>query len=494
MDSVINASLYINGKSVSNSTGQTFPVINPYDGVTWATAQIASSEDVDIAVVAADAAYRNGPWADFLPNQRAAALRKFGELIAQESERLTRLQVMENGKAIREQAAQTSGLPGFLYYFAGLAETYGGDTIPVSARDTFAYTMREPLGVIACLTPWNSPLALLMWKLAPALAAGNTVVIKPSEVTPISTLELAKLSVEAGIPVGVINVVTGDASTGQALVEHDLVQKIAFTGSTAIGREIGKTAGRRLISASLELGGKSANIVFEDADIDAAIEGVVGGIFAAAGQTCIAGSRVLVHESIYTEFTQKLVARTQKIKLGNPLDWETEVGTISNIRQYDHILTCIEKAKDEGATLLEGGSRAPTRAEESLFILPTIFGDVTPDMNISREEVFGPVVALMKFTDDISAIDIANSSEYGLAAGIWTRDVKRVHNLARKLEAGTVWVNTYRKTNYATPFGGYKDSGIGRENGKHAMDEFTQEKLVWLDLGEGISDPFNPFS
>jgi len=487
--------MLIDGQDVAGGGTEFIDVDNPYTREVWARVPVATDTDVDRAVQAARRAFVDGVWGGMLPAARAKLMRRFGELIDRDAEELTRAQVMENGKAIREQSAQTSGLSGFLNYFAGVCETRGGETIPVSVPDTLAYTMREPVGVVACLTPWNSPLALLMWKLAPALAAGNTIVIKPSEVTPVSTLMLARLAGEAGFPPGVINVVTGAGPTGSALVSHPGVRKIAFTGSTAVGREIGKAAGERLISASLELGGKSPNIVFEDADLDAAIEGVVGGVFAAAGQTCIAGSRVLVHDSIYDEFATRLVERSRRIVQGDPLSWDTEVGTIANQRQYLKVRSLIDMAGAEGARLLLGGDHPDASdLQQGLFISPTVFGDVGPEMRIAEEEVFGPVVVLMRFATDDEAVRLANGTPYGLAAGVWTMDVKRVHRMAKALIAGTVWVNTYRKTNYATPFGGFKDSGIGRENGAHAIDEFTEEKLVWLDLGDGIADPFNPFA
>jgi aldehyde dehydrogenase (NAD+) len=353
--------------------------------------------------------------------------------------------------------------------------------------------MREPIGVVAAITPWNSPLALLMWKLAPAVAAGNTIVIKPSEVTPISTLLLADLIVEAGFPAGVVNVVTGQGQVGAWLTEHPEIDKIAVTGSTHVGRMVSMTAAKDFKRYSLELGGKSPNIVFADSDIDNAVNGVIAGIFAATGQTCLAGSRVLVEDSIYDEFTKKLVARTEKIVIGDPNDPKTEMGTLACKAQYEKVLKYLEIGKSEGATLLTGGKH-PTSPElqTGLFVEPTIFGDVKNSMRIAREEIFGPVASVIRFKTEEEAIEIANDTKFGLAAGVWTNDLKRAHRVVARLRAGTVWVNNYRRTNYAMPFGGYGESGVGRENGVDSVYEYTEVKSVWIDIGGAVADPFNP--
>lgn len=485
--------MHIDGQWVDAADGKGFDCIDPYTGLAWARVPTAAAADVDAAVAAARLAFEQGDWASALPAKRARLLRKLGDLIESEFQELANVQVLENGKLMREVLGQTQGLAAFCYYFAGAAEHLHGDTVPVSLPDMFNYTTREPIGVIAAVTPWNSPLALLFWKLCPALAAGNTIVVKPSEVTPVSTLVFAELVEKAGFPKGVFNVVTGDGSVGAALVKHPGVDKIAFTGSTAVGIAVAKEAASRLARVSLELGGKSPNIVFPDAEFDNAINGILAGIFGATGQTCLAGSRALIHVDIYEQFAKRLVERARAIKLGDPLHPDSEMGTLSCRMQYDKVMHWIQVGLEDGAELLTGG-RHPTAdaLQKGLFVEPTIFGNVGNSMRIAREEIFGPVLCLIPFKDEADAIAIANDTRFGLAAGVWTNDIKCANRMIKKIRAGTVWVNTYRRTGYSMPFGGMKQSGLGRENGREAIHEYTEVKSVWIDSGPGMRDPFNP--
>lgn len=484
--------LYIGGEWVAADENRHFDCVSPVDGSVWAAAPYASLVQVDAAVRAARAAFESGPWSMALPARRAELLRRLAGMIEAGVDELAEAQVRENGKLIREVHGQTLALAKYCYYYAGLAETLQGDCIPLSVPDMLNYTVREPVGVVAAITPWNSPLSLLMWKMAPALAAGNTMVVKPSEVTPISTLLLAEMVEKAGFPAGVFNVVTGWGDTGEALVNHSGIDKIAFTGSTAVGRKIAEKAGARLVRTTLELGGKSANIVFPDVDIDEAVNGVLAGIFAATGQTCLAGSRALIHEDIYERFAETLIEKTKRIIIGDPQDMATEMGTVACRPQFEKVMRYIELAREEGATLLTGGKKPDFAKEGSLFVEPTIFGDVVNSMRIAQEEVFGPVLCLIRFRTAEDAVAIANDTRFGLAAGVWTRDIRRAHQVASRLRAGTVWINTYRKTNYASPFGGFKESGVGRENGIETMKEYTEVKSVWVNYGDPIKDPFNP--
>jgi acyl-CoA reductase-like NAD-dependent aldehyde dehydrogenase len=489
---VKNYKLFINNEWVESASGRTFDSVNPFTGEVWAQAAMGEKEDIDLAVKAAKTAFETGEWSRLNGGQRAALLRKLGDLITENAETLAISEVVDNGKLIREMLGQTKSLAGWCYYYAGLADKIHGESIPVDIPNMINYTVREPLGVVGAIIPWNSPLLLTLFKLGPALAAGNTMVIKPSEVTPASVLELAKLIKEAGFPPGVVNVVTGyGATAGDALAKHPDVRKIAFTGSNATGKLIVKNSAEHFARVSLELGGKSPNIIFNDADLSNAVNGVLAGIFAATGQTCMAGSRVLIHESIYDKFVESLVERTSQIKLGNPLDMETEMGTVAFEGQHEKVLNYIEIGVSEGATLLYGGKR-PTAPElkNGFFVEPTIFGDVRNDMRIAQEEIFGPVVCLIRFKDEEDAISIANDTQFGLASAVWTKDVQRAHRVASKINAGTVWINNYRKVSYASPFGGYKSSGLGRENGIQAVHEYTQIKSIWIDTGSVITDPF----
>ncbi|WP_454753231.1 aldehyde dehydrogenase [Cupriavidus necator] len=481
--------MFIDGTFVNASDGRWFETQNPYTGKTWAEVARGTEADVDRAVQAADAAFRSGPWSEMTATQRGALLRKLGDLIARDAERLAEFEVQDNGKLLAEMGAQLKYLPQWFYYFGGLADKIEGTVIPLDKKGYFNYTRREPLGVVAAITPWNSPLMLLAWKIAPALAAGCTVVVKPSEFTSVSALELALLFEEAGFPAGVFNVVTGfGAEVGSPLVTHPLVKKVTFTGSDATGRAINQQCAAQFKHVSLELGGKSPNIVFNDANLDDAVNGAVSGIFAASGQTCIAGSRLLLQEDIHDVFVEKLLALAGTAKLGNPMNASTQVGPITTPAQYEKVLSYIKIAQDEGAELLLGGK--PASCGEGWFVEPTIFARVSPKMRIAQEEVFGPVLSILKFRDEAEAIAIANDSCYGLGAGVWTSDIGRAFRMSEKIQAGTVWVNTYRAVSFMSPFGGYKDSGLGRENGIAAIESYLQTKSVWINTGAATGNPF----
>jgi acyl-CoA reductase-like NAD-dependent aldehyde dehydrogenase len=486
--------VFVDNAFVEPASGTYVEVDDPATGLVWARVPDASADDVDRAVRSARRAFVEGDWPGYRAADRAKFLIRFGQAIADHAEELATLQVQENGKLFREMYGQAKLMPEYFNYYAGLAQMPGGHTNPLHLTDIINYTVREPLGVVAAITPWNSPLLLLTWKLGPALAAGCTVVAKPSEITPVSTLRLAEIAAECGLPPGVFNVVTGlGHPSGTALTGHPEVDKIAFTGSTATGQAIASQAGKSLKRVSLELGGKSPNIVFDDADLDSAINGLVAGIFGASGQTCMAGSRILVQDGVYERVVAELARRADDMVVGDPRDEATQMGTIANRPQLDKVLHYIGVAKAGGARLVAGGGQTTVEdLPNGLFVRPTVFADVTNDMTIAREEVFGPIASVLRFRTEEEAVRIANDTEFGLAAGVWTGNVQRAHRVAGRLRAGTVWINNYRKTGYATPFGGYKQSGIGRENGPDALREYTEEKSVWVDTGQGVKDPFNP--
>ncbi len=487
-----NYRMHIDGQWVAAASGETFESHNPYTGKPWALIPRGGAADVDRAVRAARQAFTSGEWPKLTASRRGALLRRLGDLITEKSQDLAAIEVRDNGKLYAEMSAQTAYMAQWYYYYGGLADKIEGAVIPIDKPDTFNYTRHEPLGVIAAIVPWNSPLLLTAWKLAPALAAGNTVVIKPSEYTSASLLEFMKLVEAAGFPPGVVNVVTGlGAEAGTPLVEHPYVAKIAFTGSDATGRKIYEAAARTLKHVSMELGGKSPNIVFDDADLDNAVKGAISGIFAATGQTCIAGSRLLVQESIHDRFVEKLVALAQTAKMGDPMSLETQVGPVTNMPQFNKILGYIDVAKSEGVRTVLGGAKA-TRAEcgSGWFVEPTIFTGVRNSMRIAQEEVFGPVLSVIPFRDEEEAIAIGNDIVYGLAAGVWTQNMRRAFLMAEKLQAGTVWVNTYRAVSYLSPFGGYKQSGLGRESGQEMIKEYLQTKSVWISTAKEVPNPF----
>lgn len=484
---------YIDGQWVDAKSGDTFQSADPYTGEPWAVIPRCNADDVDVACKAAQRAFEDSPWSRMTQTARGRKLRKIAELIEKHGDYLAEIEVRDNGKLISEMSAQLKYLPEWYYYYGGLADKIQGAVVPVDKPDHFAYTLREPVGVCGMIIPWNSPLLLVGWKLAPALAAGCTAVIKPSEYTSASLLEFMRLVIaEADLPPGVVNVVTGyGQEAGEPLVTHPAVAKVAFTGGSATGARVGALAAETFKKVSLELGGKSPNIVFDDCILDDAVNGAISGIFAATGQTCIAGSRLLVQESVHDEFIEKLVAVAKTAKLGNPMSFETQVGPVTTPPQYEKILGYIDIAKGEGANCVLGGGPAGTEmGGGKYFVQPTVFKDVKNDMRIAQEEVFGPVLSVIKFKDEDDAARIANDVRYGLGSGVWTQSVKRATTMAQRIRAGTVWVNTYRAVSFTMPFGGYKQSGLGRENGMDAINEYLQTKSVWINNGPGGGNPF----
>lgn len=482
--------LFINGRNVPPQQGRVFPSYNPYTGEIWAEIPDACEQDVDLAVTAAQHAFET-IWREMPGFKRSQLMLRLAELIEQNADRISRIESTDNGKIVRETRPQMSWVGRQLRYYAGYADKLYGQHIPLDQPDTLDYLSLEPYGVVALITAWNSPLALLANKLAPALAAGNCVVVKPSEHASASTLEFANLVHAAGFPEGVFNVVTGAADTGRALVNHPGISLISFTGSPGVGAEIASLAGRRLTPVKLELGGKSPNIIFDDADLNKAVVGALAGIFGATGQTCVAGSRLLVQRNVMDNVLSPLIERTRHIKMGNPLDTATEMGTVANKPQFDRILATIRKATESGATLTTGGKRATGPGLESgYFIEPTIFSDVDPASELAQEEIFGPVLAVIPFDTEAEAIRIANGTRYGLAAGIWTRDLGRALRVSRAMQAGSVWVNTYRAVAAQVPFGGFKQSGIGRERGEAGLHEYLTTRNVMIDFSEAVRDPF----
>jgi aldehyde dehydrogenase (NAD+) len=474
--------LLINNEWVAPAGGGAMPVINPATEEVITDVAMATAADVDAAVAAARAAL-SGPWGQMSARDRGRLIARLAARLMERVEEVARLETLHNGKPISESRhIEIPAAAECLEYYAGWADKVMGETIPVKGNH-LTYTLREPLGVVAAIVPWNFPLLLAAWKIAPALACGNTVILKPASQTPLTALALGEIAVEVGLPPGVLNVITGSGAViGQALVEHPGVDRIAFTGDTATGKTIMRGAADTLKRITLELGGKSPNIVFADADLDAAIRGVAIGIFYGKGEVCAAGSRLLVDRAIKDEFIGKLAARTKKTVPGDPLDPKTRFGAVSSRKQMETVLRYIDSGRREGATLVAGGERADIGTGKGYFVQPTVFADVTPSMTIAREEIFGPVLAAIEFADVDEAIAKANDSQYGLAAGVWTRDIKKAHHVARRLQAGTVWVNTYNVYDTAAPFGGYKQSGFGREMSAHALEHYTQLKSVWVDL------------
>ncbi|MET3778636.1 aldehyde dehydrogenase (NAD+) [Rhizobium alvei] len=483
---------FIGGEWVTARSGELFDSVDPFTAKVWARIPKCDANDVDRAVEAARRAFDSGDWPALNATQRGHLLRRLGDLIARDVDLLAATEVQDNGKLIAEMRGQVAYIPQWFYYFAGMADKVEGAVPPIDKPDMFTYTRHEPLGVVAAITPWNSPLLLLVWKMAPALAAGCTMVIKPSEFTSASTLELMRLVEEAGFPKGVVNVVTGfGQDVGEAISTHPGIDKIAFTGGELSGRRIAQQSASNFKRLTLELGGKSAQLVFPDANIENAVKGVVSGIFAATGQTCIAGSRLLVHEAIHDQFVEKFLELARSARMGDPMDMTTQVGPVTTQPQYQRVLSMIEMAKAEGATVALGGKPADRpECGDGWFVEPTVLSDVNNRMRIAQEEVFGPVLSVIKFSDDEEAYALANDTPYGLAAGVWTADMARAFTAARRLRAGMIWTNTYRAVSYMMPFGGVKNSGMGRESGQDAIYDFLETKSVWLAFNKDVPNPF----
>ncbi len=482
--------MLINGQWIGAKSGKTFESINPATEQVWGEFPFADANDVDDAVCSAHAAFESDEWRLMAASQRGKLLRKLGDLVGKNKEKLAQLESKDNGKLIRETLGQVGYLPEFFYYYAGLADKVEGETLSLDKADLFGYTVREPLGVIAGIIPWNSPLYLTAIKIAPALATGNTVVLKPSEHASATLLELGKLALEAGFPAGVLNVITGyGLPCGDALTRHPLVKKIAFTGGSESAKHVIRNSAENYAKLSLELGGKSPNIIFNDADIDSAVNGAVAGIFAAAGQSCVSGSRLLVQEDIYEEFVSRLTERAERIVVGDPSHIETEMGPMATASQLAIVERFVDIALTEGAKLRTGGKRADIQS--GWFYTPTILECNSNNDTLMQEEVFGPVAAVIPFKGEAEALAMANDSKYGLAAGIWTQNLAKAHRMIKGIRSGIVWVNTYRAVSASAPIGGYGQSGYGRECGIDSINEFTQIKTVWINISsEPMADPF----
>ena len=483
--------MYINGEWVDAENGATFTSVNPATGQTWAEVPEASEADIDRAVEAAHRAFSEGAWATMTPTARGKMLRRLAEILAEHSEPLGRCETVDTGKLFKETRWQANYISDFFQYYAGLADKVSGETLPIDKPDMMAMTVREPLGVVAAVVPWNSQLFLVAVKIGPALAAGNTVVLKASEHASAPMLEFAKVFEEAGFPPGVFNVVTGHGEPcGRALTSHPLVDRVSFTGGPETARHVIRNSAENFAEVSLELGGKSPVMVFEDADLESAVNGVLLSIFSASGQSCVAGSRLLLQESIREEVLSRVVEKAAQIRIGNPLDDNSQMGPLATEAQLSNIQSTLADATANGADLLYGGN-TPQGLETGWYIEPTIVDCPHQDISIVRKELFGPVVSALGFKDETEALMLANDTNFGLASGVFTRDVGRALRVSKAIRAGIVWVNTYRVVSPIAPFGGYKDSGYGRESGMEAIYDYTRPKTVWLNTSpEPIADPF----
>ena len=478
--------MFIDGKWLDGANG-TFTSLDPYRGEAWASVPEAGETDVERAVAAARAAL-DGPWGEMTGAQRARLLLALADILERDAAELGAIESRDNGKLLREMAGQTAYIAEWYRYFAGLADKHHGEALPTDKPNFFAYTRHEPVGVVAAIVPWNSPLLLLTWKLAPGLAAGCTFVIKPSEHTPVSALELARRVAEAGFPAGVVNVLTASGpQPSKTLVAHPNVAKVAFTGSTPVGIEVGRSALSHMGRVLLELGGKSAQVVLPGADLSAAANGVIAGVFAAGGQTCMAGSRLVVHETLADELIERVAARARQIVLGDPASASTQMGPLANAAQLARVRSLVDGALVAGARAVCGGDQP---AMGGLFFEPTVLDDVPADAEVLREEVFGPVLVVQRARDEEHAVGLANETRFGLAASVWTKDIHVAHRVAHRLRAGTVYINSYRAVSPDVPFGGMGFSGMGRESGVGAMAEFTETKSIWVETSGETRDPF----
>lgn len=489
--SFIRPEQLIDGRWVPSSSGRKVTITSPADGEPIGEVAAGTTHDMDLAVAAARRAFDDGPWPRMPASQRGRYLLRIAALLESATDEVARLESANSGKPIRESLQIDVPLAVDCFeYFAGFATKIHGETLPVPG-DVLSYTLREPLGVVGAITPFNFPLLLATWKLAPALAAGNTVVIKPASDTPLTTLRLGEIAQEAGLPPGVLNVVVGDSTVGNHLVEHPGVDKITFTGSTEVGKQIAAKAAGNLKRVSLELGGKAPNIVFADAPLEDAVAGALFGVYWTQGEICTAGSRLFVQRPIFEAFVERFTARASALRVGDPLDPRTQIGPLVSAAHRERVLGYVRQGLDAGARLLTGGE-APTEPAlaRGHYVRPTVFVDVRPEMAIAREEIFGPVVSIMSFDTPEDAVRLANDTRFGLTAGVWTRDVKLAHRMARAIRAGTVWVNMFNVVTSEAPFGGFKESGWGRENGPHAIDAFTEVKHVYVNLAERADDWF----